>query len=459
MAAMPTTTTAVLEHCQVTPPPDAEAEKLLHLTHSDIWWLPSIISQIVLFYEIPCSKTRFLETVIPNLKYSLSLTLKHFLPMAGNLFLPLGSGMPVCRYTKGDSVPVTIAISDSDFVHLTGNHPRSANEFRGFVSQLPPLVNHSPESIKIPPFAIQITLFPNKGICIGFTIHHSLCDGAALLNFIKTWASITDSNSDTHAQWLPFYDRTTFQDLDGLDSIRWNQVKVSRPTIPTSFSNNKVRATFVLSKDDVQKLKDVVLERRPNIAYVSTFTVACAYVWVSIAKLTVVVEEEVADNEPDYFIFSADCRGRLNPPLPGTYFGNCLALMKAETSHGVLKGNEGFLEAVEAIGEEIRKTVYNENGVLDSIRKRSTVEFKSLIGKRVLYVAGSPRLDIYGVDFGWGKVKKYESVNIDLYRSISIYKSREIEGGLEIGFSGSNIQMDAFTTIFKEGLNSSSNPI
>ncbi|KAK4493481.1 hypothetical protein RD792_005981 [Penstemon davidsonii] len=246
MAAMPTTTTAVLEHCQVTPPPDAKAEQLLHLTHSDIWWLPSIKS----------------------------------------------------------------------------NHARSANEFHGFVShQFPPLVNHSPGSIKIPPFAIQITLFPNKGICIGFTIHHSLCDGAALLYFIKTWASIIESNSDAHAQWLPFYDITTFQDLDGLDSIRWNQVKVSRPTlIPTSFSNNKVRATFVMSKDEVQKLKDVVLERRPNMAYVSTFTVACAHVWISIAKLADVVEVQVADNEPEYFIFFADCRGAFKSALAWEIF-------------------------------------------------------------------------------------------------------------------------------------------
>ncbi|KAK4486882.1 hypothetical protein RD792_006190 [Penstemon davidsonii] len=276
--------------------------------------------------------------------------------------------MPVCRYRKGDSVPVTIAISDSDFIHLTGNHARSATEFHGFVSQLPPL------------------------------------------------------------------NRTTFQDLDGLDSICWNQVKVSRPTlIPTSFSNNKVRATFVMSKDDVQKLKDVVLERRPNMAYVSTFTVACAHGAFKSALAWDIFWELFGSNET----------------------GN-------ESWRIERKLNDGFLDAVQAIGEEIRKTVYNENGVLDSIRKISVVEFRSLIGKRALYVAGSPRLDVYGVDFGWEKVKKYESVNIDLYRSISIYKSREIEGGIEIGFSGSKIQMDAFTTIFKEGLrrkNSSSNPI
>lgn len=76
-----------------------------------------------MFYDLQCSKTEFVETIVPILKKSLSLTLKHYFPLAGNTTLPLISpATPFSRYVAGDSVSLTIAQSHADFVHLTGNH-------------------------------------------------------------------------------------------------------------------------------------------------------------------------------------------------------------------------------------------------------------------------------------------------------------------------------------------------
>lgn len=36
--------------------------------------------------------------------------------------------------------------------------------------------------------------------------------------------------------------------------------------------------------------------------------------------------------------------------IPMAYFGNCVALVDTKTTHGKLKGDEGFFVAVELIG-------------------------------------------------------------------------------------------------------------
>lgn len=114
----------ILEQCEVAPSPGGPAEKWLPLLDFDVTFLRFSLMQILMFYELQCSKAYFLETIVPNLKNSLSLALNHFSPLAGNTTLPLTSGTPFTHYVAGDSVSLTIAQSDADFVHLTGNHYR-----------------------------------------------------------------------------------------------------------------------------------------------------------------------------------------------------------------------------------------------------------------------------------------------------------------------------------------------
>lgn len=118
------TNVVILEQCKVTPSPGGDAEKLLLLSEFDIIFLRFPLMQSLLFYDFKCSKSDFLETFVPNFKNSLSLVLKHFSPLAGKIVLPLSSGTPVSHYIAGDSIPLTFAQSDADFVHLTGNHYR-----------------------------------------------------------------------------------------------------------------------------------------------------------------------------------------------------------------------------------------------------------------------------------------------------------------------------------------------
>ncbi|KAK4424718.1 Anthocyanin 5-aromatic acyltransferase [Sesamum alatum] len=455
----------VLHRSQISPASDSVPEFSLPVVFFDMLWYGFAANQSVLFFEFPCSKSHFLETVIPDLKSSLSLTLSQFLPLAGNIIYPRKPGnKPVLRYETGNSVSFTVSESTADFNHLTGNQPRSCDEFYAFAPHLPP-VTSSENSVSCPVLALQVTLFPGQGLCIGFVTDHVAVDASTVVSFMQAWAVInrnrpngTDNIRDLliERNLLPFYERKLVTNLNGLDEIYCDViVDSSCPEEPPSgkLPINKLRATFVLKKEEIQKLKNFISGKCPDISHLSSFTMISALVWVCSANSTAQSGEVVADDEPEYFCFVADCRGRLNPPLPANYFGNCVALVKAELKHGEVKGDDGFVMAAKAIGEAIKETVYNEKGILYGAEKWPD-EYEKLVGKRQYAVAGSPKFDFYGVDYGWGKPKKFEALFIDEGGSISLCKSRDFEGALEIGLSKSMVQMDAFTAVFKEILES-----
>ncbi|KAG8388577.1 hypothetical protein BUALT_Bualt02G0139800 [Buddleja alternifolia] len=179
-------------------------------------------------------------------------------------------------------------------------------------------------------------------------------DGSTLLGFLNAWGSINKFHGEAHLlalgdKVLPFYDRSLVEDANGVDATRWDSMKNYRPTLSSTVSlpTYKVRATFTMSEADIQKLKSYVIKSLIMADHynVSSFAVVCAYVWTCFARSA---GEVLADDEAEYFTCPIDCRHRLNPPLPDTYFGNCLAIVVAELTHARLKGNEGFVAAVQA---------------------------------------------------------------------------------------------------------------
>ncbi|GFP79913.1 anthocyanin 5-aromatic acyltransferase [Phtheirospermum japonicum] len=456
-------TTTIVEQCQVAPLSGAPTEQLLKLLHVDILFLHYPPLKSLLFYSFQCSESHFLDTIVPNLKNSLSLTLKHFPPMAGKLVIPINSdnnSMPVSHYVAGqDYFPLTIAISNADFVNLTGYQSRDNDQFLDFVPQLPRATISDSSTAKFPVAAVQVTLFPNQGVCVGFTIHHAICDGATGVRLMKMWASINRFNGDdSHLlalgeKCLPFYERDVIRDGDRLAMESWSYMKTLLPTTTTTLSSavslptHAIRATFVLSRAQIQKLKNLIPAGEDRV---SSFTVACAHLWTCLARSAAAAGEEVADDEPEYFCIPVDCRRRLDPPLPDTYFGNCSKIVIADSTNGKLKGGEGFLAAAKAIGEAIQKGLSDEKGIMDGSLK-SFQELLKGIGKRMHLVAGSPGFDYYTADYGWGRPIKFDYLQSRV--EVSFFgKSRESQGGIEICVLMPKFKMDAFAAFFNQGL-------
>lgn len=452
----------VLEKCQISPPPNTVVERSLPLTFFDLAWLLFHPIHQLFFYEFPHSKSHFIETVIPNLKQSLSLTLKHFFPFASNLIVfpnkdHLGvSRKPEIRHTEGDYVTLTFVECNLDFNYLKGNHPRECDKFHPLVPLLEDAYKES-DFVKIPVFSIQVTIFANSGLTIGLTNHHTLCDARSRYDFLMAWTSIAKNGTDDlflAGGIMPFYDKVIKYPnvLDefilNLPVIQNLDEKYRAPQLVSQ--GDKVRATFVLTRSQINLLKKWVLVQLPSLPYVSSFTLGCAYVWSCVTKSRIQIEGNKGEYEIDRFSCVADFRTRLNPPLPQTYFGNCVGVCFASTNSTVLAGNKGFVIAVELIQKSIHETVKNK----DVFKDAETWLERAMLPVPTIGVAGTPKLNVYDVDFGWGKPQKYETVSLEFSDAISVNASKESPEDLEIGLCLPAKQMDAFLTISRNELES-----
>ncbi|KAL8506672.1 hypothetical protein ACS0TY_017534 [Phlomoides rotata] len=452
----------LLESCRIAPPPHTVAEQSLPLTFLDLNWLHFHPIRRILFYDLPdCSKPYFLETLVPKLKQSLSLTLKHFFPLAGYIVYPLNPAKkPEIRYRPGDSVSLTFFESSDDFHTLIGNHPRDADKFYDFMPLLPHITDEESDQKLLEVLAIQVTLFPGRGVCIGFSNHHSIGDASSIVGFIKSWALINKQEgeegfliSGRESNSLPVFDRTLINYPLEMDSVFLNQIKnIPMASISFPLPTNRVRATYIFTPSEIKKLKDLVQSRIPGLAHVSSFVVMAAYVWNCLAKALIEEKVVVDEDKPAFFLFAVDARARINPPVPGNYFGNCIMYGLPKIQHRELVGEEGFFTAAEAIAGVIKKKVIENDNILGGA-ENMLPEVGVAVRNGLLAVSGSARVDLYSADFGWGRARKLEALSIDGESyAMSLCKSRDFEGGFEIGLSLPKGIMDAFALLFSEGM-------
>lgn len=190
----------------------------------------------------------------------------------------------------------------------------------------------------------------------------------------------------------------------------------------------------------------------PAYVYVSSFSVACAYVWSCIAKSSAKIGEMKGDDDLERFVCVVDWRARIKPPVPQTYFGNFVGLCDTmKTKSTILSGNQGFVTAVELLGKAISETIKNKDGLLNDAETWIERGYDPV---PTIGVAGTPKIKIYETDFGWGKPKKYETISIDHNGSLSVNACKESPEDIEIGLSLPAKQMDAFLTISRNEMES-----
>ncbi|KAF4385565.1 hypothetical protein F8388_010121 [Cannabis sativa] len=214
-----------------------------------------------------------IQTIVPRLKHSLSLTLKHFLPLSGNLIWPESSYKPLILYNEGneDVVSFTVAETDADFHRLSGT-----NEFLEATEYHPLIPNLAVSRERAAILAFQVTLFPNFGFSIGTAKHHAAIDGKSVHMFLKTWTHICQSQqqqqeynySYSPLELKPFFDRTVIVDSKGIDAIIAEQLQEldggphNRSLIPWKIEvlTGAVRGSFQLTRENINKLRQLLKE-------------------------------------------------------------------------------------------------------------------------------------------------------------------------------------------------------
>ncbi|XP_058739297.1 malonyl-CoA:anthocyanidin 5-O-glucoside-6''-O-malonyltransferase-like [Vicia villosa] len=460
------------EHIKVVPPSSStQTTTTTPLTFFDIIWLRFHPAERIYFYTLhdPHSHPSFFfQEIVPNLKSSLSLTLQHFLPLAGKIVWPSDSSKPFIQFDPSDDdigVSLHIVESDADFNHVIGNSPHEASLSRSFIPHL-----ESSDSFFASIISLQITFFPNCGFSIGITAHHGVFDGKSLSMFIKAWAYLCNKIIGLETPTLLPELEPLFNTDIIIGTNENNLIKILSKIFPSEKGNERslkifpyepkledsLRATFKLTRADLDKIKQDVLSKweifNPNESKpqtLSSFTLTCAHSLVCIAKSIHEVEQE---KEKFAFAFAIDCRARLETPLPNNYFGNCVLASFINTQPIDFINEDGVFVVAKCIYEKIKminkKGIFEES-IFDLFDKYRTLNNE---GYETFGVAGSNKLGAYKNNFGYGRPEKVELVSIDKDLSIGFGDSGDGDGEVEIGLVLNKHVMNTFSTLFLEGL-------
>ncbi|XP_013590166.1 PREDICTED: phenolic glucoside malonyltransferase 2-like [Brassica oleracea var. oleracea] len=426
------------------------------LTFFDLPWLRFNPVKRVFFYRLnESTRENFHSFILPKLKLSLSLVLASYLPLSGRITWDPNDPAPSIVVSPNDAVSLTVAESEADFSFLSGYGQRPVTELH----TLAPELTFSDDSASV--YSLQITLFPDHGFSIGFAAHHSVLDGKTATMFVKAWAHLCKQhleeenkvNSLLPENLTPSLDRSWLTGLTGLNEKMVEVVTTMKgrslgPIPAKELEDEVVLSTLVLSRDDVERLRERIKSQSPSQylrLHVSTFVIAYAYVWTCLVKAR-------GGNMERYvtFLFMGDFRERLDPPLPATYLGNCVFPAGSYKRKAAEFGEErGFLTAVEILSELVKGL---------SSRKIETIleEFRAIFsckGESSQFgtVAGSTRLGVYESDFGWGRPVKSDVISIEGER-ISMGERRDGSGGVEIGVCLKKTEMDKVIALFNNGL-------
>ncbi|KAK7324752.1 hypothetical protein VNO77_28566 [Canavalia gladiata] len=458
----------LVEKYEVGPSTPLHSTATLPLSFLDLPLAGPIYVRRQFFFNFPHSTQHFCETTLPTLKHTLSLTLQHFFPLAGNLLCPPPPHKPFIRCTNQDFITFTIIESQADFTHLSSNHPKNLKDLNHLVPKLKCTIIHE-DTFMFPLVALQVTVFPNHGLCIAITYCHVM-DDKCCSHFMKSWSSICRSGGVdfTFAQKSPpCFHREILKDPKGLEAIflrdyfeersTWKDKLIGRTSENNDTGEDFVKATFVFGRDDIERLKRLVLNqwneneefKRPQ--YLSKFVVMCAFVWTGLVKTRCRNDdEEVEDVKEEYFRFAADCRDRLEYSVPETYFGNCLTLCHATLKRKDLKGECGFVNAAMVIQRAV--THMKNEPFKDAENWRASFKKMFVLGSTLL-VTGSPKFTVYETDFGFGRPTKVEMVHS--FKGMSLAESGDEEGGVEVGLVFRTMEFEYFVSVIQQGLEAS----
>uniref|UniRef100_A0A0D6QVS0 Uncharacterized protein n=2 Tax=Araucaria cunninghamii TaxID=56994 RepID=A0A0D6QVS0_ARACU len=404
----------------------------IFLSILDFWFLPFRNVQRLFFYRISAEDEYSL--VVDRLRESLSSVLVYFYPLAGRIDNG-ESGRPAID-CNDDGVEFVEASIDMPFQLLERDGFERRPFFQTLVRVANPLLhqNYTP-----PVLSIQVTAFEGSGICIGTTLHHAIADGNSFWHFMKSWV---ECSRGLPVSKPPDHRRSIFiRENKGLASISLKAQEVSndrfagakifnfvpddlqpehgKPVGGSDPQNQEETAQNWVDPSDKLELvyskfrfkKERIRDLKQRAGASSSFVAVTAQFWrcVMIAR-GVPPEEDVS------FTVLVDLRGRVKPPLPSSYFGNCISVGVVKIKARKLV-NEDISFAAGLIEEVINfcTTETYVNNMMEWLRSPDNgyPSFLSERGRYATNAVGSPRFPLYDIDYGWGKPLNVQLLSIN----------------------------------------------
>ncbi|XP_047056533.1 uncharacterized acetyltransferase At3g50280-like [Lolium rigidum] len=257
----------------------------------------------------------------------------------------------------------------------------------------------------LPVLAVQVTEL-DDGIFIGLSMNHCVGDGTTFWAFFNAWSGISrggNNSDDLHevSKPAPVIQLQKWFADDG------SPVPVHMPfsklqDVVRRFERPAVEeCLFTFSAASIRKLKARANNEIAGTANVtiSSLQALLAHLWRAVSR----ARQLPPGQETSYSMFIG-CRGRVNG-MPQGYIGNAVVLGKATSAVGeILEKGLGWtawqLNRLVASFDEAAMEDW-----LDRWIQAPDFEYMGRLssGGAALMTGSSPRFDVFGNDFGWGK--------------------------------------------------------
>ncbi|PHT96905.1 hypothetical protein BC332_34169 [Capsicum chinense] len=253
------------------------------------------------------------------------------------------------------------------------------------------------EGVSKPLLAVQVTELVD-GYFIGCTINHCVADGTSFWHFFNSWSEISRTKCSNllvnkppvRERWFPEFIPSPIH------------VPLPKEHVHDEFNLPLLEErVFHFSKDNIARLK-----AKANSEFgidqkicISSLQAVLAHLWQSVIRCR---SGTNADEKVSFKIL-VGARTRLRPPLPEGYFGNAVHFVNVTiTARELLEHDSGWaaLQLNKVVATQTHEEVMN---FYQNWAKNPKIVKKSEVVANSLIASSSPRFDVYGNDFGWGR--------------------------------------------------------
>nr|WDA53469.1 bahd acyltransferase [Erycina pusilla] len=400
----------------------------VQLSTFDLPYITFYYNQKLLVYKLVGDE--FVEFV-EKLKGSLCEVIEEYYTVGGRLAQGEEDGVV---YVDCGGLDADVAIGEADDVEVAelaeGDPPEELME------ELVPYTGvMNLEGFTRPLLAVQFTKLKD-GIAVGCAFNHAILDGNSTWQFMKSWADLTRGDPISAR---PLLDRSL---------ARPTRVPLSLPSSPSAHESadpnpsppSALRAhVFSFSGPTLLRLKSSANSSLPAGAKpFSTFQSLAAHSWRCISRARRLPPDAIT-----VFAVFADCRSRLRPPLPDSYFGNLIqAVFTGTAVHPLLTSPPEFAagllqKAIEAHDDEAIRSR------LEEYESKPKMFYYTDAGVNCVAVGSSPRFRVYEVDFGFGGPERVRSGRNNKFDGMMyLYPGREGGEGIDVELTLGGEAMD-----------------
>ncbi|KAG6483343.1 uncharacterized acetyltransferase At3g50280-like [Zingiber officinale] len=420
-----------LRHVSATtikPPPHRRTR--LHLGPWDLSMLTAQYIQKGLLFRKPRHLT--IADLIDGLKTSLSVALLHFYPLAGRFLSepaldeqgnPTGLFVSIDCAGQGAEFVQVVAegVTVADVLALDGDVPSYVNEF----FPLDGAINY--DAVVVPLLAVQVTEL-DDGLFLGCCFNHAVGDGTSYWQFFNAWAEIARSGEGEEAKLArpPVHDRW-FVNGSVQPPIKFPFVR------PEEFIERFKppiyrERIFHLTADSIARLKAKANKESGLASTISSFQSVSGMLWRCITRARALPSEQSTRCR-----LAAQNRGRLIPPLSPDYFGNSIYPIATETTAGELLAHD--------LGWAARLAHEAVTGLTDAAIQGMVAKWMaapvayrvSMFDRFSVMMGSSPRFDVYGCEFGWGRAVAARSGTAHKFDGkVTLYPGSEGGGSMDL---------------------------